>query len=247
MALTVGSLFSGIGGLELGLEKTGGFQTKWQVEIDEFAQKILKKHWPSAELFQDVRTFPPDGLADKYKVDLICGGFPCQDVSNARTAQQDGPQGLKGEKSGLWFEFDRVVCLLRPRWVLIENVGALNSRGLGTVLWGLTSKGYAAEWATISAASLGAPHLRKRLFIVAVQDSNGTGLEGHVGQILAQPDDWRQDAYAAGSNWGDTTPRVCGKPNGVPNRVDRLRALGNAVVPSVATWIGHRILEADKK
>lgn len=246
MKLTVGSLFSGIGGIELGLEQTGGFETKWQVEINPFAQKVLRKHWPNAELFEDVKTFPPQPM-NKYKVDLLCGGFPCQDVSNARTTQEEGPQGLSGEKSGLWFEFERIIRMLRPRWVLIENVGALNIRGLGTVLWGLASKGYACEWATISAASMGAPHIRKRLFIVAVQDPDGTGLEGHVGSILAQPRGWRQYADAARSDWGNPTPRICRGADGILNRVDRLRSLGNAVVPAVPRFIGERILRVNRE
>jgi len=255
--LSVGSLFSGIGGLELGLERTGHFKAKWQVEIDPFAVEVLKKHWPDVKRFGDVRDFHPVG--DDMKVDLICGGFPCVDVSNAKTAQEGGPQGLKGAQSGLWFQFLRVVREARPRWVLIENVGALSVRGLGTVLWGLSSSGYDAEWATISAASLGAPHLRKRLFIVArVQDPDRKGLEGPIGKILAQPRTWRQDANAARSAWWDAEPSVDRVADGVPVGLDgkqrrypkhtkgRLKALGNAVVPAVARFIGQRLWEANQ-
>jgi len=258
--MNVGSLFSGIGGLELGLEQTGHFKVKWQVEIDPFANEILKKHWPDVKRFSDVREFHPTG--EDMVVDLICGGFPCVDVSNAKTAQEGGPQGLKGAQSGLWFQYLRVVREARPRWVLVENVGALSIRGLGTVLWGLASEGYDAEWATISAASLGASHLRKRLFIVArVQDPDRKGLEGPIGQILAQPRAWRQDANAARSAWRDAEPAVGRVADGLPKGVDgtgkpgnrkypkhtkgRLKALGNAVVPAIARFIGDRIFQAD--
>lgn len=245
--LKVGSLFSGIGGLELGLERTGHFETAWQVEIEPYATRVLKKHWPKVPHYPDIRNFAikPEEI-EGLKVDLLCGGFPCQDVSNAKTAQEEGPKGLEGEKSGLWYEYERVIRTLRPRWVIIENVGALNIRGLSAVLWGLASQGYDAEWATISAASLGAPHLRKRLFIVAFQNSLSPRLQRHVGKILAQSKNWRQDAYAAGSAWGDTTPRLRGDTHGLPKWMDRLRCCGNAVVPQVATFIGKRIIRAEE-
>jgi DNA (cytosine-5)-methyltransferase 1 len=252
--MTVGSLFSGIGGLELGLERAGGFSVRWQVEIDEFARKILGKHWPDIPKFDDVRSFPPSG--GEMEVDLICGGFPCQDVSNAKTAQGHDPEGLEGEKSGLWFEFSRIVRTLRPKWIVVENVGALNVRGLGAVLWDLSSEGYAAEWATISAGALGAPHLRRRMFIIAVQDPDGTGLEGHVGGILAQPGRWKRDRNAPRPDKWDPEPELARVVDGVPLGVDdpgrkhrknRIMKLGNAVVPAVAEFIGRRIMRVEEK
>jgi DNA (cytosine-5)-methyltransferase 1 len=203
----------------------------------------------------DVRTFPPPGGDERWKVDMICGGFPCCQISNSRTAQVAIPEGLEGKDSGLWFEFARVVRRMRPRWVVVENVGALSTRGLDRVLRGLAAAGYDAEWATISAGALGAPHLRKRTFIIAIQDAHGAGLEGHVGKILAQPQKGGQHADAGGPAWWDSEPGLGRVADGVPSGVDgpkrypehtkgRLMALGNAVVPLVAEFIGRRIMRA---
>ena len=163
--VTVGSLFSGIGGIELGLERSSNeyarFKTVWQVEIDDYARRVLEKHWPDVRRWDDVRTFPAEPV-DEWGCDLICGGFPCQDISYAGKGA-----GLSGERSGLWYEFARVVSVVRPRYVLVENVAALLTRGLGDVLGTLASLGYDAEWSVVSACSLGAPHTRERLFIVA--------------------------------------------------------------------------------
>lgn len=163
MRITVGSLFSGIGGLDLGLEWAGIGPIKWQVERDPFCRSVLAKHWPDAERFDDVCAVGSHCLS---YVDLICGGFPCQDLSFAGKGA-----GLAGERSGLWFQYARIVRELRPRFVVVENVPALLSRGLGTVLGDLALLGYDAEWHCVSAASVGAPHLRNRLFVVAYRDS----------------------------------------------------------------------------
>lgn len=161
--LTLGSLFSGIGGMELGFEMTGRFETRWQVEIDGFCQQVLAKHWPDVPRFSDVRDV---GAHNLERVDVLVGGFPCQDVSNAGTTHAGGLQGLDGERSGLWHEFARIIRELEPRWVVVENVGALSARGLSTVLWQMAELGYDAEGTVLSAGAVGAPHLRKRLFIV---------------------------------------------------------------------------------
>lgn len=116
MTLAVGSLFSGIGGLELGLERAG-MRVVWQVEKDPFCQRVLAKHWPDVRRHDDVTTFPPGDGAD-WGCDLICGGFPCQDISPGNAGKQ---QGIAGKRSGLWREFARIVGLLRPRYVLVEN------------------------------------------------------------------------------------------------------------------------------
>lgn len=159
--LTVGSCFSGIGGLELGLEWTGGFKTKWQIELDPYASKVLAKHWPHVQRFQDITA-----VANPPRVDVICGGFPCQDVSLAGARA-----GLEGKRSTLWGEMFRLVCEARPRWVLAENVpGLLSSDGgrfFGNILRDLASGGYDVAWGVLSAAGVGAPHLRRRIFIVA--------------------------------------------------------------------------------
>jgi len=161
--LTVGSLFSGIGGFEFGLERTGGFKTVWQCEIDPFCLKVLAKHWPDVKRFADIKKM---GIGEEIPyVDVICGGFPCQPVSCA------GKRKGKEDTRWLWPEFCRVVRSVRPEWVLIENVPGLLSADSGRLFAGilrdLSESGYDAEWNIVSAASVGAPHLRKRVFIVA--------------------------------------------------------------------------------
>ena len=158
--MRIGSLFSGIGGLELGLERAiPGARTVWQVEADPYARAVLAKHWPAVPRFEDVRTVTGDDLPP---CDLICGGFPCQDISVAGRGA-----GLAGEKSGLWSEYVRLVREIRPRFVVVENVAALLGRGLSTVLGDLAALGYDAVWDCVPAQAVGAHHRRDRLFIVA--------------------------------------------------------------------------------
>jgi len=229
--LTVGSLFSGIGGLEKGLEDTGGFKTVWQVECDSYAQKVLKKHWPDVGRWDDVRTFPP-APAEDWRCDVICGGFPCQDVSVAGRRV-----GLSGERSGLWYEFVRVLCVLRPRFAIVENTPGLFDRGFGEVLGTLAEIGYDAEWSTVSACAMGAPFTRSRVFVVAFPASKRQRqLRGF--QRKDQSEEERNVC------WQGLESRVSRTANGVPAKMDRLRCLGNAVVPQVAQWIGERILES---
>jgi DNA (cytosine-5)-methyltransferase 1 len=157
-SLTIGSLFSGIGGLDLGLEWAGLGPVVWQCEIDPFCRAVLAKHWPDAKRYDDVRSI--DGFTQR--VDVICGGFPCQDISDAGKRA-----GIDGERSGLWSEYARIVGILRPRFVVVENVAALLGRGMGRVLGDLAALGYDAEWSTLRASDIGAPHRRERVFIVA--------------------------------------------------------------------------------
>lgn len=237
-ALRFGSLFTGIGGLDLGLERAG-MVCAWQVEKDDYAQKVLQKHWPAVPRFSDVKDV---GSKQLEPVDLIAGGFPCQDISVAGRGA-----GLAGERSGLWREFRRIVEEIRPSWVLIENVPALRTRGLSTVLSDLHALGFNAEWDCLPACAFGAPHRRDRLFIVAqlaaefgpqwlATDSYG---EGELQQI-------RRIAAFGGRpvhcDWWRAEPDVGRVVYGVPARVDRLRGLGNAVVPQVAEHLGRSIL-----
>lgn len=157
--MRIGSLFSGIGGLELGLECSGLGRAVWQVEKDEFCRRVLERHWPDVARFDDVRTV---GAATLPPVDLICGGFPCQDVSSAGNGA-----GLAGERSGLWFEFARIVDEMAPEWVVVENVLSGASRWLDTVLRSLEELGYECLPLPLSAEDVGAPHRRRRLFVVA--------------------------------------------------------------------------------
>lgn len=157
MGMRIGSLFSGIGGLELGLEQATGARTVWQVEREPFCLRVLAKHWPYAERFNDVCTataLPP--------VDIICGGFPCQDISILGTGA-----GLDGARSGLWREYRRIVDEVKPACVVVENVESLTKRGLDRVILDLANLGYVGEWHMVSAASVGAPHRRNRIFIIA--------------------------------------------------------------------------------
>jgi len=158
--LKVLDLFSGIGGFSLGLERTGGFETVAFCEIDKKARLVLKKHWPNAPIFEDVTALTADQIHDK--IDIIVGGFPCQDISVAGKGV-----GLAGARSGLWYEYHRLIKEIRPSWVVIENVSALRSRGLDAVLWSLAEIGYDAEWHCIPASAVGAPHRRDRIWIVA--------------------------------------------------------------------------------
>lgn len=172
-SLTIGSLFAGVGGLELGLEWAGLGPVLWQVEQNAFCRSVLAKHWPEAKRYTDVRdceareetllgtSYRSEGHKLAY-VDVICGGFPCQDISVAGAGA-----GLEGLRSGLWFDYLRIVSAVRPRFVAIENVSALVNRGLETVLEGLTEIGYDALWFPLRASDLGAPHKRERLFVVA--------------------------------------------------------------------------------
>ena len=321
--LTVGSLFSGIGGFAFGLERPGGFKTVWQCEIDPFCLKVLEKHWPGVKRFADIKKM---GVEEEIPhVDVVCGGFPCQPVSCA------GKRKGKEDERWLWPEFCRVVRSVRPEWVLIENVPGLLSADSGRLFAGilrdLSESGYDAEWNIVSAASVGAPHLRKRVFIVAkmvhsmhigcnpkesraspISDSNrqenrlsgkaspdvadadqirrrgragvfrqGRGEESEDccaklpdtrceglprpeqewehGRSAAQCDRWifeRRLGRASdglfkgldrpwGKGWEDGTRRIA---TGQKDRVNRLKALGNAICPQVAQFVGQCLLDS---
>ena len=313
---------------------------EWQVEINPFCQRVLAKHWPEVRRWDDVRTFPPEG---DWSVDVICGGFPCQDIS---LASSNGV-GIIGERSGLWGELARIVGVIRPRFVVVENVPALRGRGLALVLQDLRALGFDAEWHCLPACAFGAPHERDRIWIVAyaaglfretiirgqpdghlssdAADADGFGCEGRTEpndeghrEALAERESARRDAADAASNgrgqgrargpdsdssreqsdarsasdsdsqgpslgqsvrcdngaeqsplersledvadaydeplvWAaiargerhawTAQPGVVRMVHGVPGRVDRLAALGNAIVPQVAEWIGRQIIK----
>ncbi len=236
-------LFSGIGGFSLGLERSGLCETVAFCEIEPFPRKVLAKHWPEVPIYNDVRTLTADTLSrDGIAVDVICGGFPCQDISTAGKGA-----GLAGERSGLWSEIARLVGELRPRYVIVENVSALLGRGLGDVLGDLSKIGYDAEWHCIPASYVGAWHRRDRVWVVAYPQCK-RGCQGlPEEQILRQPDVSRSSSRVS-SKWRGRSnipaPYLCRSTNGVPDRTHRLKALGNAVVPQIPELIGRAILRS---
>jgi len=319
--ITVGSLFSGIGGLELGLERTGGFKTIWFSEIDDYASAVLKKHWPGIQNLGDITKVDWNAIE---RPDMLTGGFPCQDVSVAGK----GGGVREGARSGLWREYAKAIRILRPRFILAENVPMLAKRGLDVVLADLAEMGYDAEWGLLSASAVGAMHKRERIFIFAytngggyihreseikpaeagksalsefesgvhAPDSTGQRRMEYPGQPqeIQQPgtekllpsesndSKLQQPLYGIdktiasdvnnergkrlcsgkiprfpGFSWcenirsiedlkrqsGISEPLIRGGDNGVPNRMDRIKCLGNAVVPQVAETIGYWITD----
>lgn len=271
--LKVLDLFSGIGGFSLGLERAGGFITTAFCDIDAGARAVLRKHWPTTPIFEDVSRLKG---SDVGPVDVICGGFPCQDISTAGRGA-----GLAGARSGLWYEFQRLIEESRPKWVLIENVSVLRSRGLDQVLGGLASLGYDAEWHCIPASAVDAPHRRDRVWIVAHTQSlgrgqeradpgrsdDGVGEEGtarrgplHGCSPLADTERRQQELGRNDAGMGRLRelgslisrarpwapePSVGRVADGIPGRVDRLKQLGNAVVPVIPELLGRAILAAE--
>lgn len=275
--LRVLSLFAGIGGFDLGLERTGGFRTVAVAEVDPYASRVLSLRFPDAPNVGDVT------VAEYPDADVIVGGFPCQDLSYAGQGA-----GLAGARSGLFWEVVRAISVVGPKLVILENVAALLGRGLDEVLRALAEIGYDAEWHCIPASAVGAPHRRDRIWIIAhprgEQHEGGrppisgalaaelsraladaaplfgteiVGSEPHgdhasPGEVAdtkgerrdrrgswAEPTGW---AEPANGGWWSAEPNVGRVADGVPKRVDRLRCLGNAVVPQIPELIGRAIL-----
>jgi DNA (cytosine-5)-methyltransferase 1 len=261
-------LFSGIGGFSLGLERAG-MRTVAFCEIDPYARAVLRKHWPDVPCFPDITRLTAASLRNWNgygvgKIDVICGGFPCQDISLAGSGA-----GLAGERSGLWSEYLRLIREIGPRYVIVENVSALLGRGLAEILGQLAEIGYDAEWHCIPAAYVGAPHRRDRIWIIAypnsqsqhdcavhaemeiasqcVADASSSGRVQRdsdargsaAGSGTQSAEEWRGPTD---SRWWEIEPAVGRVADGVPNRSHRLRALGNAVVPQVVEIIGRAIM-----
>ena len=341
MTLTVGSLFSGIGGFDLGLERAG-MKVIWQSEIDEFASRVLKKHWPDVPNLGDITKVDWSGVE---RPDVICGGYPCQPFSQA------GKRGGENDARHLWPAMHNAICVLRPRYALMENVRGHLSLGFGRVLGDLAEIGYDAEWQVIPAAAVGALHKRDRVFIVAypndtgnrtperriddngatqvekrqivaqsefgghstnvadtkskqsnggqrrngatqfskkglqqqirtsganVANANGKRLEGSrpkqqatrvarkskkmantngagsrgIGSlqhgrenVFRKSDQLRGENGFTSGSWWEVEPNVGRVANGVSDRVDRLKGLGNAIVPQVAELVGALVVE----
>jgi DNA (cytosine-5)-methyltransferase 1 len=270
--MNVLDLFSGIGGFSLGLERAG-MRTVAFCEIDPYCRAVLRKHWPDVPVYDDVRSLAVDEgwlvsntdercepteeqlCAGRQRIradsiDVICGGFPCQDISVAGKGA-----GLAGERSSLWSEYARIIGEVRPRYVIVENVAALLHRGLDRVLGDLATLGFNAEWHCIPAAAIGAPHRRDRVWIVG--DAIEPGLERHprhgtfgaeFRRLITQQDgSISATGLCDGSDaaaWWLVEPDVGRVAHGVPARVDRLRSLGNAVVPQIPEIIGRAIMKA---
>lgn len=274
--MRIGSLFSGIGGLELGLEWAGVGHTVWQVERDPWARSILARHWPDVARYDDVATIT---AANVTPIEVLCGGFPCQDLSFAGKGA-----GLGGARSGLFFEVMRIADDLGPQWIVLENVSAILSRGLDVVLGRLSESGYDAWWDCVPASACGARHRRDRWFLVAhargdgwgkcgasahtcPMGSAGSGVQGAGCKEAIRPGnsgaESREGRSGAQSHMGRTPdgfpPGLDRYPKGVgseqhdfeppriheeaPDDADRLRGLGNAVVPQVGFVIGKALME----
>jgi DNA (cytosine-5)-methyltransferase 1 len=230
--MNVLDLFSGIGGFSIGLERAG-MRTVAFCEIDPHARAVLQKHWPDVPVFTDVSTLSKDDINEQ--IDILAGGFPCQDISMAGLGA-----GLAGERSGLWFQYHRLIDEIRPRYAIIENVSALRSRGLDQVLWSLSQIGYDAEWHCIPAAALGAPHQRDRVWIVAYPHST----YGEGRRLSSRAYEKYADAVSAG--WWTVEPSVGRVANGLPRQSHRLKQLGNAVVPQIPELIGRAIMDYER-
>jgi DNA (cytosine-5)-methyltransferase 1 len=206
MTVKIGSLFAGIGGFELGIERAiPNSETIWQVEQNPFCQSILSKHWPKAKIYNDVRDITINNVEP---VDVLLGGFPCQDISTA--GKQKGVKD--GKKSSLWWEMWRIIGDIRPRVVIMENVANIIRLGGPDVVGSLTKIGYDCEWTIVSARQFGAPHLRERWFCVAYSESARWESHGRSTQksqkeekTWSNPRNVGQQSIGDGAKWPFTT------------------------------------------
>jgi DNA (cytosine-5)-methyltransferase 1 len=241
-------LFSGIGGFSLGLERTGGFETAAFCEIEDYPRRVLARHWPEVPIYGDIRELSSARLrADGIRVDAICGGFPCQDISTAGAGA-----GIEGERSGLWREYARLIGELRPRVVFVENVAALLGRGLDRVLGDLATLGYDAEWHCISASACGAHHHRDRLWIMAYPSRERCGEEGQHSQ---QSEKWSACGSQVLANTDSAPSQRGGLPSGVysqhsnPDRSSRLHEILTYAlrIRQSRSWLHERSLGSEAR
>lgn len=233
MKLTHGSLFSGIDGFGLAAEWSG-IETLWHCEIETFQQSILKKRF-NGEIHADIRTFTPP-----HYVDIITGGFPCQDISVSGKGA-----GINGERSGLWAEMWRVVGLVRPAYVIIENSPMLVVRGLEQVLCDLHKIGYDAEWQCLSGQTFGLQQSRERIYIIAYSRE--------VITKRSRQESVFREFYVSGQlprvypGWAERRdipePRNYRSSDDIPGGLDRIGSLGNSVMPIVAYYLFLCILK----
>jgi DNA (cytosine-5)-methyltransferase 1 len=228
----VGSLFSGIGGFDLGLERAG-MEVAWQCEIDPAARRVLARHWPDVPCYEDVKELRGDRLP---AVDVLCGGFPCQDLSVAGRRA-----GLAGERSGLFHEFMRLAGELAPRWVLVENVpGLLSSedgRDMGVVLGTLADLGYGWCYRVLDAQFFGVAQRRRRVFIVGC-----VGDPGRAARVLLEPESCDGNPPPSREAGARVTQALTGSPSSSScGNPDDNRAQGGFLVPALTTRCGNTL------
>lgn len=238
--MTFLSLFAGIGGFDLGFERAG-MKCIGQVEIDPYCRRVLSRHWPDVPKHDDVKTFNP---SEWEKPDVVIGGFPCQDISNAGLRA-----GISGSRSGLYGQVLRCIRMVRPRYAIMENVAALLYRGMGTVLGDVAEIGSDAEWDCLPASACGALHRRDRVFITVYgSDPNGVRPQW---KWKTKKSPWPREQFEGlvQNELQLSVPagKSGGVAHGVPNRIHRLRGLGNSVVPQVAEVIGRALMEANQE
>lgn len=231
-----GSLFSGIGGFDLAAQWMG-WENTFHCEIEDYQRKILKKHFPNAKTYSDIRKF--DATIYKGNIDIITGGFPCQDISTSQT-QKKITKGIRGERSGLWSEYKRIIKETNCRYIVAENTYNLLNSGLEQILFDLAELGYNAEWSDFSAKWFGYPHERRRVYIVAYSQCQ----RWEVG-LLNKVKEKAIKLY----NKAPNQTYVCSKikefersgnsddiriNNGLPFASHRIKSLGNAIIPQIA-------------
>jgi DNA (cytosine-5)-methyltransferase 1 len=239
--LKVLDLFSGIGGFTLGLHKTNLYETVAFCEWDKNCQQVLVKHWPDTPCYSDIKNLSSQDLPE---IDVITGGFPCQDISYAGKGA-----GIEGERSGHWKHYWRLIDETKPKGVIIENVSALRSRGLDVVLSDLNEIGYDAEWHCLTAKHFGAYHERDRLFILAYSRSNGgqgfkpMECSEKVGQGWESSKENLQQVYDTPFRRSDSFPKplLRGMDVRLTRRVDRLKQVGNSIYWPIVEKLGYHL------
>ncbi len=251
--IKVFDICSGIGGFSLGLESTGAYKTVAFCENEEFCNKILNKHWPDVPIYNDLKELGNDPEKIQEEFDLICGGIPCQPFSVA------GQKKGKEDDRHLWPYMFKIIKQKTPTWVIVENVGGFVNVALDDVCLDLETEGYATQSFIIPACGIEAPHRRDRIWIIGrnmadakelsgdeyvnkdSEQGNGEQQQGVQGQLRGKSG---YGAHFQGKQW-ESEPAVGRVANGIPDRVDRLKALGNAIVPQIIYHIGKAIADEE--
>lgn len=236
-----GSIFSGIGGFDLAAEWMG-WENVFHCEVNKYCRKLLHEKWPKSLSYEDITK--SDFSIHRGSIDVLTGGWPCQDNSNAKQVGK-GQTGLQGERSRLFYEFERAICEIRPRYVIGENVSNIitvnGGRDFNYILSSLARMGYNATWGTIRASDIGAPHNRERLYLVAY--TNGIRLQTLESIWSNERKEierkkisglFNGTIISVGGSWGNVTPDFLRMDDDVPNRMDRIKSLGNSIVPEIA-------------